>query len=115
MLDHARSAHGHASCTYFVGKTQTYEQIAAQVDHAAKGLQKLGIGKGHNVGLMFPNCPAYVILYYAILKVGAAVVNFNPLYTEEELASQVKDSRITLMATLDLTGAFHQNRGAFGV
>jgi long-chain acyl-CoA synthetase len=106
LLDQARSKHGKASCTYFLGKSLTYEQIGRQVDLVAKGMQKLGVGKGVNVGLMFPNCPAYVIFYYAILKAGGTVVNFNPLYTEEELAGQVKDSQITLLATLDLRVLF---------
>ena len=44
------------------------------------------------MGLLLPNSPAFVIYYYAILKAGGTVVNFNPLYSQEELEHQARDS-----------------------
>ena len=49
-----------------------------------------------------PNCPTFIIYYFATLKAGGTVVNYNPLYTLEELTFQVKDSETELMVTLDL-------------
>lgn len=105
-FERARRERGASPCTHFLGRSRTYQQIGALIDRTAKGLQDLGVGKGVNVGLMFPNCPDYVVLYFAVLKAGGTVVNFNPLYTEEELAEQVRDSRIAMMATLDLRVLF---------
>ncbi len=102
LLDDAASAHGRRPCTTFLGKTLTYAEIARQVDRTAAGLQRIGIGKGSKVGLFLPNCPTFIVYYYAVLKCGATVVNFNPLYTLEELAYQLKDSETELMVTLDL-------------
>ena len=45
----------------------------------------LGVQKGDRVALLLPNSPPYVIGYYAILKMGAIVVNLNPLSVEREL------------------------------
>ncbi|HRD78100.1 MAG TPA: AMP-binding protein, partial [Hyphomicrobiaceae bacterium] len=89
-------------CTNFLGKALTYRDIASLVDKAAAGLQKLGVVKGTRVGLFLPNSPTFIIYYFAILKAGGTVVNYNPLYTLDELTFQVKDSGTELMVTLDL-------------
>ncbi|NQV44243.1 MAG: alpha/beta fold hydrolase, partial [Rhodospirillales bacterium] len=68
-------------CLNFLGKSSTYSDVSDMVTRAAKGFQSLGIQKGDRVGLCLPNCPYYVIAYFAALKAGATVVNFNPLYT----------------------------------
>ena len=81
------------------------------VDRAAAGLQKLGVKKGTKVGLFMPNCPTFIIYYFATLKAGGTVVNYNPLYTLEELTFQVKDSETELMVTLDLKLLFDKVEG----
>ncbi len=78
------------------------------VDQAAAGLQRLGVGKGTKVGLFLPNSPTFIVYYYAALKAGATVVNYNPLYTVEELTFQVKDSETEIMVTLDLQMLFEK-------
>ncbi len=106
ILDRTAAAYGHLTCTYFFGATLTYREIGALVNKAAKGLQQLGVKKGVHVGLLLPNCPYFIILYYAILKTGATVVNYNPLYTIEELTGQIQDSRTSIMVTLDLKAIY---------
>jgi long-chain acyl-CoA synthetase len=86
----------------FLGRKYSYRQLQQLIDHAAAGFQRLGVGKGTHVGLIMPNCPYYPIAYFAVLKAGGTVVNFNPLYTAREIAAQVRDSRATMMVTLDL-------------
>lgn len=95
----------------FYGARMTYAEIGRQANSAALGLQKMGVTKGTRVGLMLPNTPSFIILYYAILKAGGTVVNFNPLYTEEELAHQIEDSGTEIMVTLDLATMFDKIDG----
>ena len=102
LLDHSAEKFGDNICTDFLGKCLTYKEIHGLTNRVAKGLQSLGIGKGKKVGIFLPNTPTFIIFYYAILKTGATVVNYNPLYTVEELEFQVKDSQTELMVTLDL-------------
>jgi long-chain acyl-CoA synthetase len=102
LLDEAAVRYGTRPCTNFLGKVLTYREIARMVDRAAAGLQKLGVAKGTKVGLFMPNCPTFIVYYFATLKVGGTVVNYNPLYTVEELSFQVRDSETELMVTLDL-------------
>ncbi len=106
LLDNAVARHGRRPCTDFLGKVLTYAEIGGLVDRAAAGLQRLGVGKGSKVGLFLPNTPTFVIYYFAVLKAGGTVVNYNPLYTLEELAHQIKDSNTELMITLDLKVLF---------
>lgn len=106
LLDDSVSRHPDRPCTYFLGQRLTYAEIGTLVDRAARGLQDLGVGKGTRVGLLLPNTPTYVVYFYAVLKTGATVVNFNPLYTVEELDFQVRDSGTEIMVTLDLAVLF---------
>lgn len=106
LLEETSARYGRRACTNFLGKELTYAQIQKLVDRVAEGLQKRGVKKGVNIGLLLPNTPTFLIFYFGILKAGGTVVNFNPLYTVEELASQVKDSEIQLMVTLDLKALF---------
>lgn len=89
-------------CVDFLDKKYTYKEINDLVNRAAKGFQQLGVKKGVRVGLCLPNSPYHVVCYYAVLKAGGTVVNYNPLYAERELAYQIEDSNTTIMVTLDL-------------
>jgi len=102
MLDEAVAQFSERRCTYFLGKSLTYAQIGALSDQLACGLQQLGVKKGVHVGLLLPNTPTYVAFFFAILKAGGTVVNYNPLYSIEELEGQVKDSQTKILITLDL-------------
>ena len=86
----------------FMDRIYSYGEISDLVNRVAKGLQAQGIGKGDRVGLMLPNCPAMVISYYGALTAGGTVVNFNPLYAEEEIRIQVEDSECDILITLDM-------------
>ena len=102
LFEDAAAKYGPRPCTNFLGKVLSYRDIDRMVKQAAAGLQKLGVRKGTKVGLFMPNCPTFIVYYFATLQAGGTVVNYNPLYTLEELTFQVKDSETELMVTLDL-------------
>jgi long-chain acyl-CoA synthetase len=101
-FDHSVALYGSNICVEFLGRKYSYEEIGDLVERAAKGLQDLGVGKGVRVGLLLPNSPYAVICYYAVLKAGGTVVNFNPLYVAEEIERQIQDSETRIMVTMDL-------------
>lgn len=84
------------------GRSITYRAYGAIVERAACGLQGLGFGKGSRVGLIMPNSAYYAIMFFAALKAGATLVNFNPAYTEFELLEQMNDSGVSVMVCLDI-------------
>jgi len=96
LLDEAVQAYGTRSCTYFMGKRLSFAEIGALSDRAAKGLHEIGVGEGVKVGLLLPNSPTFVIFYYGVLKAGGTVVNFNPLYSLDEIEFQIRDSGTNL-------------------
>ena len=108
LLDQAVQAFGPRPCTYFMGKRLSFAEIGALSDRVAKGLRALGVGEGVKVGLLLPNTPTFVIFYYGVLKAGGTIVNFNPLYSLEELEFQIRDSGTKIMVTLDLALTFEK-------
>jgi long-chain acyl-CoA synthetase len=106
LLDEAGVAYADRPCLDFLGRKSSYREIAQLVDRAAKGFQALGVGKGVRVGLFLPNCPYYVICFFAVLKAGGTVVNYNPLYADREIARQIEDSCTSIMVTLNIKGLY---------
>ncbi|MBK5197793.1 MAG: long-chain fatty acid--CoA ligase [Methyloceanibacter sp.] len=106
MLDDAVAAFPGRPFLDFLGRRQTYAQAAQLITKTAVGLQRLGVGKGTKVGLLLPNSPYSVICYFAILKSGGTVVNYDPLCAEQALIRQITDSETEIMVTLDLTALY---------
>ena len=90
----------------FFGKTYSYARLGEMVNRIAAGMQAIGVGKNTRVGLFMPNCPQYVMCYYAILKCGGTVVNFNPLYSGHEIAHQIRDAAVEVMVTVNLRATY---------
>jgi len=106
LFDTAVAKYKDRTCLNFMDQKYSFEEVGHMVDRFARGLQDQGIVKGSKVGLCLPNTPFYVIAYYAALKAGATVVNFNPLYGEKEMADQIRDSDADMMITLNLEQIF---------
>lgn len=102
ILDKSAEEYPENNCIDYYGRKYSYAEILDQVNRMAKGLQKIGVQKGDPVGILMPNCPHFIVTYFAILKAGGVVVNYNPLYTIHELAHQVQDSKTKIMVTLNL-------------
>ncbi|PIR37453.1 MAG: dicarboxylate--CoA ligase PimA [Alphaproteobacteria bacterium CG11_big_fil_rev_8_21_14_0_20_39_49] len=106
ILDESAKKHGDCICVDYYGKIYSYNDILKLSDKFAKGLQDNGLKKGDRVGLFMPNCPLFIVAYYGVLKAGGIVVNYNPLYTVNELMHQVQDSKTKIMVTLNLSLVF---------
>jgi long-chain acyl-CoA synthetase len=106
LLSHAALRFPARPAISFLGRTLSYSDVAADVDRVAAGLQRIGVKRGTKVGLFLPNTPTFVVYYFGILKAGGTVVNFNPLYTIEELTFQATDSETEIMVTHDLAMLF---------
>ncbi|RYD67832.1 MAG: long-chain fatty acid--CoA ligase, partial [Sphingomonadales bacterium] len=94
---------GNAPLLDFLGRHYSFAETLDGANRVACGLRALGYGPGDRIGLFLPNVPHYVAAYYGILKLGATVVNFSPLYSVDELAAQVADSGTRLLFTLSAT------------
>ena len=102
LLDDAAAKYPTNPCVEFKGRTFTYAEIKSLSDRVAKGLAAQGFKPGMKLGLFLPNCPHFLAFYFGGLKAGAIIVNYNPLYVEDEIVRQVEDSGTDYMVTLDL-------------
>jgi long-chain acyl-CoA synthetase len=87
----------------FFGQETTYTELADQVSRAAEALRAAGVGAGDRVALVLPNCPQHVVAFYAALRLGAVVVEHNPLYTATELEHQLASCGATVVVCWDKT------------
>ncbi len=106
LLDDAATRFPERIALDFLDRRWSYASLADLVARATKGFQRLGVKKGVQVGLCLPNTPYFVICYYAVLKAGGTVVNYNPLYAERELLHQIQDSGTSLMVTIDVAEVY---------
>jgi long-chain acyl-CoA synthetase len=106
LLDTAERKWGGLRAIDFFGRHYTYAEVADSVRRVAAGLVAMGVRRGVKVGICMPNCPQAIIAYFAILKTGATVVNFSPLYSASEMAHQITDSGTEVMVTLSLQATY---------
>lgn len=90
----------HCAIQYY-GRQVTYGELNRQIDAFASGLLALGVGEQDRVAIFLPNCPAFIVAYYGILKIGAIVVPINPMNKVWELEYQLQDSTPKVLVTLD--------------
>jgi long-chain acyl-CoA synthetase len=86
----------------FYGTEITFLELRNLFMRFANALAALGVKKGERVGIHLPNCPQYLIAYYAALSLGATVVNLNPMYTAEELKLMVTTTDMTTLISFDM-------------
>jgi len=102
LLDLPTGAYPDKAALIFFGSEMTFYELRQESRRFANALAGLGIQKGDRVGLHLPNCPQYLIAYYAILSIGGIVVNLNPLYTPDELKLMANTSSMTSLVTFDM-------------
>ncbi|WNV77820.1 long-chain fatty acid--CoA ligase [Geodermatophilus sp. DSM 44513] len=79
----------------------------AAVDRAADCFaaflrEELGLAPGDRVAVQVPNCLAYPVVAFGVLKAGCVLVNTNPLYTTPELQRQYADAGVAAVVVVDL-------------
>ncbi len=101
ILHLAASQYPFKAATDFYGSEMSFTQLRTQMLRFANALVQMGVKKGDRIGLALPNCPQYIISYYAILSAGGIVVNINPLYTHDELAFMLENTGARILVTYD--------------
>ncbi len=103
MLAASAQRYGNRVALDFFGAETTYVELADEVIRAAEALRAAGVRVGDRVALVLPNCPQHVVAFYAALRLGAVVVEHNPLYTASELEHQLADCGATVVVCWDKT------------
>ncbi len=92
MFRMAAEGHRGKTALTFYGTTFEFERLQALVEKMAGSLAASGVAKGDRVALMLPNCPQYVISFFATVRIGAIVTQLNPMYVEREIEHILADS-----------------------
>lgn len=103
MIAASVKAFGKRPALEFFGAVTNYSELGEQIDRAAEGMRRLGVQKGDRVALVLPNCPQHVVAFYAALRLGAIVVEHNPLYTARELRHQFENHGARFAVVWDKT------------
>ena len=79
------------------GDWHTYANIEEQSNRLSGALQELGVQQGDRVAVILPNCMEYIILIYAIAKLGAIQVPINTYLRGEFLRHQLGESQASVV------------------
>jgi len=83
------------------GRTLTYAELDRLSDRVAAYLAHRGFVPGDRAAVMMPNCPQFIIAFFAILKAGGVHVPVNPMFRREEINYELLDSEATFAFILD--------------
>ncbi len=86
---------------HFMGKDYSYGLIDEHSRYFAAYLQSIGVQPGDRVAVMMVNVPQFMICVAGILRIGAVLVNVNPLYTAPELEHQLGDAGAKVVVVLE--------------
>ena len=81
----------------------SYSELDARVNDLARGLMAIGIERNDRVAILSPNRPEWILLEYALARIGAVLVTVNPSYRQAELAYLLSQGRVS---TLFAVGAY---------
>jgi long-chain acyl-CoA synthetase len=92
LFSRAVEEHRGKTALSFYRTTFEFGRLQALVEKMAASLSASGVEKGDRVALMLPNCPQYVVSFFATVKLGAIVTQINPMYVEREIEHILNDS-----------------------
>ena len=82
-------------------RTLTFQQLAADVNRAANGLQGLGVGRGTRVGIYMPMLIETAVAVLACGKLGAVIVPIFSGFGADAAATRLTDASVTHLITAD--------------
>ena len=85
----------------FLGEKITYRKLKEMVDRLATALYDLGVRDDDKVMIYLPNCPQWIVTYFAIQKVGGVPVPTSPIYTPFEIGYQLNDAEAETIVCQD--------------
>ncbi|MDP2094437.1 MAG: AMP-binding protein, partial [Hydrogenophaga sp.] len=91
LLSDAARRFGDKTALVFEDQRWSFRQLDEASSRVAAQLQQRGIAAGQKVTLFSPNCPEWIVAYYAVMKIGAVVNPLNLMLTPEEAAYAMND------------------------
>jgi long-chain acyl-CoA synthetase len=93
--------HGHRPALRLDDQVLTYGEFLDAARGVAGLLRSRGLEPGARVGMVFPNVPAFPVVFYGALLAGCVVVPMNPLLKGREIEFYLDDAGISLVFAWD--------------
>ena len=88
---------GDKTALVYQDKRYTYPELNALIENLAGYLNEVGIIRGDRVALYLPNCPQWIAVYYAIIRIGAVSVCVSSAYKRDEVKHLINDSKSSML------------------
>src|SRR5688572_4286986 len=82
------------------GRTISYAELVDKSSRLATGLARHGFQRGDVLAIFSPNSPEYVLAFLAVAMLGGATTMVPPLFTDEEVRTQLADSEADYLMTI---------------
>ena len=99
LIKELKETVGHQALLIADEETLTY--AAAEERSAAFAVKLLasGVGKGSRVAMLFPNTPDFIVVWLAIIRIGACAIPLSTLSTRWEIGRTLKHCDAQLIVT----------------
>jgi 2,3-dihydroxybenzoate-AMP ligase len=91
-LRQAGTGHGARVALVDGDRRWTYADLDTEADCVARGLRRLGIGRGDRVVVQLPNCAEFVLAWWGLQRLGAVPVHAMPGHRRREIGHLVRVS-----------------------
>ncbi len=81
------------------GLRTSYKELYNKVIGLSEGLSSIGIHRSDCIALILPNCPEFVISFFATAKLNAIFLPLNPSFKEDEISYYISDSNTSAIIT----------------
>ena len=82
------------------GRRMSYAALEVTIARTAAGLAARGYGRGDVFGIFAPNSLEYPLAFHGAARLGAVTTTVNPLFTADELATQLRDCDARCLFTI---------------
>jgi long-chain acyl-CoA synthetase len=77
----------------------SYHDLFDKVEGLSRGLSSLSISEADCIAILLPNCPEFVISFYAVTNLNAIVLPLNHLFKADEIGYYLSDSEAKAIIT----------------
>jgi long-chain acyl-CoA synthetase len=87
---------------HFYSTTWTYKELLSRVQRVAGHLKSMGIKPGDRAMMVLPNCPEFIVLWFALHYCGAEIIHGSPLYPGRDVANLIERTKPKILVGLDV-------------